>query len=378
MMKVYTDENGVLRTEEVECSINGNEIVFVAENGAEYYLVVCSDSDSGFLSTIKKLIKKDGTGEDSECMMHWWILAAVILYLIALVLLRNKNKKVKLGLAAANTVVAVIVTIIGDCAYDKWFLLGSLLTSLPALNIIKSKDDEGVIESDSEIFQKAVYVLAGLGLLTLIVSTILSLSAKPAELSSEDNISIVEPISEEPVSEGPVNAVEEDLAEETPVEKMAEVAAEETEEETIEEVAQEATEEAAAEETVEENADEVVEEVADETVEETEEAADETADEVVEETVEETEEAVDEEASTDEDDVDDSNTGEIVAIEVEAGMDSRKIANLLEETGIIESAKEFDNFLCTNGYDVKMKVGHFDIPAGATEEEMAKILTKTN
>lgn len=50
-----------------------------------------------------------------------------------------------------------------------------------------------------------------------------------------------------------------------------------------------------------------------------------------------------------------------------------------EEPATEESAtEEFDQFLCANGYDVKLKVGHFDIPVGATEEEMATILTKTN
>lgn len=45
------------------------------------------------------------------------------------------------------------------------------------------------------------------------------------------------------------------------------------------------------------------------------------------------------------------------------------VESVAEEPAAEESAtEEFDQFLCANGYDVKLKVGHFDIPVGATEE----------
>ena len=61
-----------------------------------------------------------------------------------------------------------------------------------------------------------------------------------------------------------------------------------------------------------------------------------------------------------------------------AESNSAESTNIVEPTTEESATEEFDQFLCANGYDVKMKVGHFDIPVGATEEEMATILTKTN
>ena len=71
-------------------------------------------------------------------------------------------------------------------------------------------------------------------------------------------------------------------------------------------------------------------------------------------------------------------TDNVVEIEVASGMDSRQIANMLEAAGTIESAADFDAYLCSNGYDRKIRVGKFDIPTGATEEDIAIIITMTN
>ena len=47
---------------------------------------------------------------------------------------------------------------------------------------------------------------------------------------------------------------------------------------------------------------------------------------------------------------------------------SAESPNIVEPAAEESATEEFDQFLCANGYDVKMKVGHFDIPVGATEE----------
>ena len=63
-------------------------------------------------------------------------------------------------------------------------------------------------------------------------------------------------------------------------------------------------------------------------------------------------------------------------IEVRSGDGSHTICKKLEEAGMIASASAFDSFLCQNGYDKKLQVGVYEIPAGAQPEEIARILTK--
>lgn len=53
-------------------------------------------------------------------------------------------------------------------------------------------------------------------------------------------------------------------------------------------------------------------------------------------------------------------------------MVSRKLATL----GLVESADIYDGFLCQNGYDKKLCTGNYEIKAGATAEEIARIITK--
>ena len=63
-----------------------------------------------------------------------------------------------------------------------------------------------------------------------------------------------------------------------------------------------------------------------------------------------------------------------IIILVESGNGSEVISRRLYEAGLVNSAVEYNKFLVRNGYDRKLKVGNHEIPAGATEEEMAKIL----
>ena len=52
------------------------------------------------------------------------------------------------------------------------------------------------------------------------------------------------------------------------------------------------------------------------------------------------------------------------------------IIKRMEELGLVDSAKEFDTFLCGNGYDKRISVGTYEISNNATWEEIAKIINK--
>jgi len=60
---------------------------------------------------------------------------------------------------------------------------------------------------------------------------------------------------------------------------------------------------------------------------------------------------------------------------VSGGQGSASVAKELERAGIIADADAFDKFLCANGYDRRITVGKKVIPAGASEVEIAGILT---
>ena len=67
---------------------------------------------------------------------------------------------------------------------------------------------------------------------------------------------------------------------------------------------------------------------------------------------------------------------ETVEIKVISGDSSVSVSRHLFEAGLVESAVEFDKYLCENGYDKFICVGIYDIEPGADFETIAKILTK--
>lgn len=69
--------------------------------------------------------------------------------------------------------------------------------------------------------------------------------------------------------------------------------------------------------------------------------------------------------------------GESVKIEIVSGDSSVTVCKKLAQAGLVESANEYDSFLCQNGYDKRIRAGSFEIPVGAKEEEIAEIITKT-
>lgn len=62
-------------------------------------------------------------------------------------------------------------------------------------------------------------------------------------------------------------------------------------------------------------------------------------------------------------------------VTVRSGDGSQTVARRMVEAGIVTSAKELDDYLCAHGYDRKICVGVHTIPAGASYEEIGKIIT---
>ncbi len=71
------------------------------------------------------------------------------------------------------------------------------------------------------------------------------------------------------------------------------------------------------------------------------------------------------------------DTSETVTIEIKRGDSSVSLSRDLKEAGLIQDAKAYDKYLCNNGYDRKISVGVYQIPMGSSEEEIARIVTKS-
>lgn len=84
-----------------------------------------------------------------------------------------------------------------------------------------------------------------------------------------------------------------------------------------------------------------------------------------------------ESASTEETEASESSTaiGAIVTIVVERGDSSVSVSRDLAEAGLVADAKEYDRYLCSNGYDKKLRIGTYEIAMGSSEEEIARIIT---
>ena len=118
--------------------------------------------------------------------------------------------------------------------------------------------------------------------------------------------------------------------------------------------------------------EEVKEEIKEEQQEEVQEEIQEELQEEVEETPEENEPENKVEAETEDE------TEEIITVSVFSGDSSWSVAKRMEELGLVDSAKEFDAFLCGNGYDKRISVGTYKISNNASWEDMAKIINKMN
>ncbi len=65
----------------------------------------------------------------------------------------------------------------------------------------------------------------------------------------------------------------------------------------------------------------------------------------------------------------------VKTITVNSGDGSYTVARKLADVGVVTSAETFDTFLCQNGYDKRLRTGTYSIPADASDEQIARIVT---
>lgn len=93
------------------------------------------------------------------------------------------------------------------------------------------------------------------------------------------------------------------------------------------------------------------------------------------ETAERTDEAETPEKTDKPDKNDEITSAAIKTITVTSGDGSYTVAKKLADAGVVISAENFDKYLCQNGYDKKLRTGTFSIPADASDEQIARIVT---
>lgn len=75
------------------------------------------------------------------------------------------------------------------------------------------------------------------------------------------------------------------------------------------------------------------------------------------------------------DDIPKPEAGGAKKVTIASGDGSYTVAKKLADAGVVSSADAYDNYLCANGYDKKLRPGTFEIPANASEEQVARIVT---
>ena len=73
--------------------------------------------------------------------------------------------------------------------------------------------------------------------------------------------------------------------------------------------------------------------------------------------------------------VEDTMAPETVTFQIHSGDSSVSVAKRLAEAGLVGDAKAFDQYLCQNGYDKKIRTGTYEIQSDSSNEEIAKIIT---
>lgn len=63
------------------------------------------------------------------------------------------------------------------------------------------------------------------------------------------------------------------------------------------------------------------------------------------------------------------------AITIGSGDGSYEVSQKLADIGAVSSAAAYDTYLCENGYDKRIRTGMHMIPAGASEAQIARIIT---
>ncbi len=70
------------------------------------------------------------------------------------------------------------------------------------------------------------------------------------------------------------------------------------------------------------------------------------------------------------------STQEIVEIEIKAGDYSATVSQTLKRAGLITDADAFNRYLTQKGVDQNLRIGVYQIPKGATQDEIIEILQK--
>ena len=70
-------------------------------------------------------------------------------------------------------------------------------------------------------------------------------------------------------------------------------------------------------------------------------------------------------------------SAETITVIISRGTGSGTVCRQLEEAGLIEDAAAFDQYLIDGGYSKRISAGTFEIPVGASEEEIAKIISRS-
>ena len=198
---------------------------------------------------------------------------------------------------------------------------------------------------------KLKYYLRGLGIGIVVTAIIMSFTGKPEELTN----------AEIKIRAAQLGMVEKNVL--SDIQKENESSEEIMKENDVVEDVPEADNELNAENTqdVIENTEEMVSNATEEN-------------ENIEETISDTEHQ-NQEAGNSETDVSvDEVVENYIIIQVENGNGSEVISQRVFEAGLVNSAKEYNKYLITNGYDRRLRTGNHEIPAGASEEEIAKIL----
>lgn len=71
-----------------------------------------------------------------------------------------------------------------------------------------------------------------------------------------------------------------------------------------------------------------------------------------------------------------SQETDTVTLVIVRGDTSLSVSRALAEAGLVEDSQTYDRFLCSGGYDKSINAGTYEIPKDATEEEIARIITK--
>ncbi len=69
-------------------------------------------------------------------------------------------------------------------------------------------------------------------------------------------------------------------------------------------------------------------------------------------------------------------TAGTISFQIKSGANSYTVSKDLAALGLVEDAAAFDTYLCDKGYSRRIRVGTYEIPVGASEEEIAEIIAR--